>query len=133
MSRSPWRSVAALVVPAALMLAAQPASCDEVSDPDAAYKITSLAGTGEHYFYPKGTKFGTYRAVQPAKGCRWRLLVPIPGQPGKFFQSSPRKAGQWNTRHKVTVKKVSDPKYKSQPRVLDTEKCGTWQKKVKVK
>lgn len=112
-----------------------PATLDDQSDNGS--RIIVLGGNGEHIFPPKSPIYGTYNTkaktdTQKSK-CRWRLLVPIPNKPGKYFQSSPTKAGEWNHLTKLThkgsvkIKPVTDPKYKGQPRILDTENCAKWE------
>lgn len=100
-------------------------------------RIVRLKGDAEVTFPPDSPNFGTYRTKatdkSQRKGCRWRLLVPIPNRPGKYFQTSPKKAGAWHHLNKYTytgrvrIRPVTDPKYKHQPRVLDTENCRYWE------
>lgn len=126
-----------LVGAVALVLPKACAATDNQSDDGS--RIVGIGGNSETAFPPDSPNFGTYKTVAKGKNkgairakCRWRLLVPIPNRPGKYFQTSPTKAGSWHHLNflghgTVKIKPVSDPKYKGQPRVLDSENCPKWE------
>lgn len=128
--------LAAYLVVVAAPLAASADACDNQSDDGS--MIISLGGTSETTFEPGSATYGTYKTVAKGKTrgavkakCKWRTLVPIPGKPGKFFQTSPTKAGSWhhlNGLYKGSIKigPVTDPKYKGQPRILVSVDCPKW-------
>lgn len=102
-------------------------------------QVTVLSGTGEHVFPPGSPFYGTYKAHASGKNrgavkanCKWKILVPMPNKPNKYFQVSPKAAGQWNHlnsfgRGSAKITPVTDPKYIKQPRVLLTDGCPKWE------